>query len=249
MPDTKENHVTTEIAPCGLLCSRCHLFVAKICAGCYNENQKLEEKCAVTGENPYEESLKLISCMNEKNVSICTECNEFEDCEIYEAMFIRCPFSQPEFQLEPGVTYLIKERKPEFSFTVFSDWVRHGTRGLCITRQHPKNLKTKSYWDNVQIFWLTTIEGKDNINPTDVGIISKVISQFVNDYMKTVTILDGLELLCTHNDFNVVLRMINHITEQVLQHNGRLIITIDERTLDPKEIALLEKNIEILEPR
>jgi hypothetical protein len=187
--------------------------------------------------------------MNEKGVNMCSGCEEFEGCEIYETMFIKCPFSKPEIQLEHGVTYLIKEKKPELSFRVFSDWVRHGTKGLCITRQHPKNLQAKSYWKDVKIYWLTTIEGVDNINPTDIGIISKLISQFVNEYRDTVTILDGLELLFTHNDFPTVLRMVNHITEQVMQHNGRLIITVDERTLDPKEIALLEKNIEILDSR
>ena len=64
--------------------------------------------------------------------------------------------------------------------------------------------------------------------------------------MNTLSILDVLELLFTHNDFPSVLRMVNHVTEQVMQHNGKLIISIDERTLDPKELALLEKNIEIL---
>jgi hypothetical protein len=249
MSNIKENHVTTEIAPCGLLCSKCHLYIAKICLGCYNENQRLDEKCAVTGEDPFEESLRLITCMNERDVNMCLECQDYGDCDTYEIMFIKCPFSKPEFQLEPGKTYLIKEKKPDFSFQVFSDWVKHGTHGLCITRQHPKNLKNKAYWDNVKIFWLTTIEGQDNINPTDIGIISKVISQFVSEHLSSVTILDGLELLYTHNDFPAVLRMVNHITEQVMQHNGRLIITVDERTLDPKELALLEKNIEILEPR
>lgn len=246
MSNIKENHVITEIAPCGLLCSRCHLYIAKICLGCYNENEKLTDKCAVTGEHPFEESLKLISCMNERDVDMCSECQDYGDCETYEMMFIKCPFSQPEYLLEPGITYLIKEKKPEFSFKVFSDWVRHGTRGLCITRQHPKNFKTRSYWNDVAIYWLTTIEGKDNINPTNLGIISENISRFVNEYMNTVSILDGLELLFTHNDFPSVLRMINHVTEQVMQHNGKLIISIDERTLDPKELALLEKNVEVL---
>lgn len=246
MPNSK-NHVVTEIAPCGLLCSKCELYISNICHGCYNENQNLEEKCPVTGEDPFEESLKLITCINEKNVNKCEECKEFNDCEIYENMFIKCPFSKPLHQLEKGKTYLVKEKKPEVSFRIFSDWVRYETMGLCITRQHPKNLKTRSYWDDVEIYWLTTIEGKDNINPTNLGIISELISRFVYEYMDTVTILDGLELLFTHNDFPAVLRMVNHVTEQVMQNNGKLIITIDERTLDQKELALLEKNVEVLE--
>lgn len=249
MSNVRENHVITEIAPCGLLCSKCPLYVAKICFGCYNENMYLKEKCPVTGENPYEESLKLITCMNERDVSMCTECQDYGDCEIYEMMFIKCPFSKPQYQLESGATYLVKERKPEFALKVFSDWVRQGTKGLCISRRHPKNLRTRSYWDDVQIHWLTTIEGKNNINPMNLGIISQVIGQFVSEYKNTVIYLDGLELLFTHSDFPAVLRMISHVTEQIMQHNGRLILTIDERTLDPKELALLEKNIEILKSR
>jgi hypothetical protein len=251
MSISETNNVVTEIAPCGLLCLQCRLYQAKICQGCYNENQKLDEKCPVTGEVPFEESLHLITCMNEKGVDKCEDCTEFPECSIYEAMLIKCPFSRPVHELKEGLTYLIKEKKPDFSFLIFTDMLRHGSKGLCISRQHPKNLKDRPNWKDVQIFWLTTIEGDNNINPTDLGILSEVISNFLGEQVlnECVVLLEGLELLFTHNDFPKVLRMVNHTTEQVMHENGRLILSIDERTLDKKELALLERNMEILEEK
>jgi hypothetical protein len=243
---TQKNHVITEIAPCGLSCSQCELFLAEKCEGCYNENLKIGEKCPVTGESPYEESMVLISCMNDKDMGICNDCEEFEGCEIYSAMLIKCPFSRPMYELDPGITHLVKEQKPHLSFKAFTDMVQHGSSGLCISRQHPKNLYTRPGLKDVTIYWLTSIEGKNNIKSTDLGIISEVMVQFLRENKNGVIILDGLELLFTNNDFPTVLRMINHLSEQVMQHNGRLVLTIDDRTLDPKELALLEKNMEVL---
>lgn len=248
MASTKKNHVVTEIAPCGLLCLNCELYLARICHGCYNENQYLEEKCPVTGEAPFEESLQLITCMNDKNVNKCEECKDFEECETYEAMLIKCPFSRPVHELKKGVTYLIKEKKPDFSFKVFTDMLRHGARGICISRQHPKNLKERSGWKDVEIYWLTSLEGDKNINPVDLGILSEIMLRFLNEQVlnESVIILDGLELLFTHNDPPKVLRTVNRLTEQVMHENGRLILTIDERTVDKKELALLERNMDVL---
>ena len=163
-------------------------------------------------------------------------------------MLIKCPFSRPVHELNKGVTYLIKEKKPDFSFKVFTDMLRHGVRGLCISRQHPKNLKKRLGWKDVEIYWLTSLEGDKNVNPTDLGILSEIILKFLNEQVlnESVIILDGLELLFTHNDPPKVLRTVNRLTEQVMHENGRLILTIDERTLDKKELALLERNMDVL---
>jgi hypothetical protein len=107
-------------------------------------------------------------------------------------------------------------------------------------------LKERPGWSDVTVYWLTSIDGEDNIKPTDLGIISELVVKFLKENQDGIIILDGLELLFTNNDFPTVLRMVNHLSEQVMQHSGRLILSIDERTLDPKELALLEKNMELL---
>jgi hypothetical protein len=246
MSRASNNSVITERAPCGLICSKCDSFIAKICSGCYSENSKKREKCTVLNGEPFEEAKTLVQCMNEKGVDQCLDCELLETCEIYETMLIKCPFKRPVYDLKPGFSYLVKEKKSELGLKIFYEMVRHGTDGLCISRQHPKYLEKKLGRGNFEIFWLTGVAGKNNIDPTKIGILSDAIIQFIEKHEDTVIILDGLELLVTHNDFPNALRMVNHITEQVMQSNARFIVTIDERTLDKKELALLERIMEVV---
>lgn len=247
MARKSENDVVTEIAPCGLLCSRCESFFAKKCLGCYEENTNRNDRCQVLETTPFEEARILIDCIKGKGVAQCQKCEMFENCEIYEAMLLKCPFKRPTYDLKPGFGYIVNEKKPELSFKIFSNMARHGSDGLSISRQHPKNLKIILGRGDIETYWLTSLEGNGNIDPTDIGILSDLIIRFIEKHRDTIILLDGLELLITHNDFPKVIRMVNHITEQVMQHNARFMITVDERTLDKKELALLERNMEVVE--
>ena len=96
-------------------------------------------------------------------------------------------------------------------------------------------------------YWLTSIEGEGNIDPTNLGIISDTIIKFIKKNKDAVVLLDGFELLITHNDFPGVLRMIDHVIEQCMQNNAAMVVPLDERTLDKKELALLERTMEVME--
>ena len=62
-----------------------------------------------------------------------------------------------------------------------------------------------------------------------------------------VVIIDGVEFLIVNNDFEKVLRMMHHIIEAVMEYKSPLIISVDPRTLSVREMALLERNMEIIE--
>ncbi len=203
-------------------------------------------KCIVLDGKPFEESKILIQCLMDKGLEQCLDCESLKTCEIYETMLIKCPFKRPVHDLKPGFSYLVKEKKPELGFKIFREMVRHGTHGLCISRQHPKYLENKLGKGRFEIYWLTSVAGKNNIDPTNIGIMSDLVIQFIKKHDDTVIILDGFELVITHNDFSNALRMVNHITEQVMQQNASFIVTIDERTLDKKEVALLERSMEVV---
>ncbi len=246
MPKNSDNKVITDLAPCGLVCSSCDSYLAKKCLSCYEEISRGVKTCPVTAGERYKESEKLIQCLGSGELDRCIDCESFEDCEIYDTMLMKCPFKGPVHDLKPGFSYLVEEMKPELSFKIFIELVRFGSNGLCISRQHPKNLKKKVRQGNVEIIWLTSLEGKGNIDPTNLGILSDTIIRFTENHKNPVILLDGLELLITHADFQKVLRMLNHITEQVMQHSARIVVSIDERTLDKKEVALLERNMEVI---
>jgi hypothetical protein len=242
-----ENNVITERAPCGLLCAKCDSFIAQICLGCYKQNSRLKEKCPVLSGEPFEESKRLVECMAEKGLEGCGDCDLFGECEVYDVLLLKCPFKRPVYDLKPGYGYLVKEKKAELGFKVFGEMVRHGSHGLCISRQHPKNLSLKPGKGTLETYWLTSLEDEGNIQPTALGILSGLFIRFIESNENSVILLDGLELLITQNDFPKVLRMVNHVIEVVMQHDTRFIITLDERTVEKKEMALLERNMELIE--
>jgi hypothetical protein len=41
--------------------------------------------------------------------------------------------------------------------------------------------------------------------------------------------------------------MVHHVTEATMEYKSRLIISVDPRTLDVREMALLERNMEVIE--
>jgi two-component system cell cycle response regulator len=89
--------------------------------------------------------------------------------------------------------------------------------------------------------------GKVYVNPTNIGILSDTIIRFVEKSGDSIVLIDGVEFLIVNNDFDKVLRMVHHVTEAVMENRSRLIISVDPRTLETRELALLERNMEIIE--
>ncbi|HVO78209.1 MAG TPA: DUF835 domain-containing protein, partial [Methanomassiliicoccales archaeon] len=63
----------------------------------------------------------------------------------------------------------------------------------------------------------------------------------------SVVMVDGIEFLIVNNDFEKVLRMIHHVSEATMEYKSRLIVSVDPRTLDLREMALLERNMEVID--
>jgi CheY-like chemotaxis protein len=151
------------------------------------------------------------------------------------------------YDLHKGYAYLVRETKPKKSFEVFVDQVTHNIQGLCVTRQHPSTIRKEWGIDKTPIIWLSNQLGKVYINPTNIGILSDTIIRFVEKSGDSVVLIDGVEFLIVNNDFEKVLRMIHHVTEAVMENKSRLIVSVDPRTLSVRELALLERNMEIID--
>ena len=155
--------------------------------------------------------------------------------------------SAKEYDLRKGFAYLVREAKPNKSFNIFVDQVTHNIQGLCVTRQHPSTIRKEWGLEKTPIIWLSNQLGKVYVNPTNIGILSDTIIRFVEKSGDSVVLIDGVEFLIVNNDFEKVLRMIHHITEAVMEYKSRLIISVDPRTLSTRELALLERNMEIID--
>ena len=155
--------------------------------------------------------------------------------------------SAKRYELRRGFGYIVKEQKPVKSFEIFVDQVTHKIQGLCVTRQHPDIIREEWGLEKTPILWLSNQLGKVYVNPTNISILSDTIIRFVEKSGDSVIILDGIEFLMVNNDFNKVLRMVHHISEAVMEYKSRLIISVDPRALETRELALLERNMEIID--
>jgi len=152
-----------------------------------------------------------------------------------------------KFELRKGYGYIVKETKPEKSFEIFVDQVTHNIQGLCITREHPGIIRKKWGLEKTPIIWLSNQLGRVYVNPTNIGILSDTIIRFIEKSGDSVVMIDGIEFLIVNNDFEKVLRMVHHIAEATMEYKCRLIVSVDPRTLDIRQMALLERNMEIID--
>ena len=122
------------------------------------------------------------------------------------------------------------------------------TRGLVVTRRHPTEVRMEYLIQTTPVIWLSTIPGKDNMDPSKLGLLTDMIVDFLEKSENGVVLVEGMEYLVTSNDFQKVLRAIDRWSEVVMSRSSRLVMSLDPRAFDPKELALIERNREIVKP-
>lgn len=149
--------------------------------------------------------------------------------------------------LEQGLCYIVRERKPFLAFALFENGISGGLAGLCVTRQFPNRLRDAFSIGDARVIWLSHTPGTDHHNPTSIGTLATIISSFIERYERCMVIIDGLEYLVINNGFQQVLRFLEHVNEQVMQSKSTVLIPISPNAFSEKELALLERNVETVE--
>ena len=150
-------------------------------------------------------------------------------------------------RIKQGYVYLVKEKKPVLGFKVFSDLVESGVRGLCVTRQHPDDLKKEHSLGDAQIYWLTMSNAENGISATNMERLNKIIAEFTAQHGNSIVLLDGLEFLIVHNDFSKVLKFVHYVRDTVIMNKSRMLIPVDVDTLEKRDAELLARELEPLE--
>ena len=153
------------------------------------------------------------------------------------------------FSLSRGLCYLVKEKKPDLAYQLLKQLLGEGLPGMVITRQYPDRVRNDhALGPEVKVLWLSHTPGEDYHNPTAIGTLAKVISKFIEDNGgEGVVLLDGLEYLVLNNGFLQTLMFVEHVNEFVMQRKAVVVIPASPEALEEKELALLERNLEVLE--
>jgi hypothetical protein len=154
-----------------------------------------------------------------------------------------------KYVMEQGVTYLIKEPKPDDSLKIFASLVKHGARGFCITRVHPKRIRKRFELGETPILWITTSEVSDEkcVHPSDLAKLNMAINDMLRNTENLVILLEGVEYLVTYNGFDSILRFVQVINDRIMVTNSRFIMTLDPATLDSSSLHILERDLTPIE--
>lgn len=144
--------------------------------------------------------------------------------------------------LEEGRAYLVKEKKPEKALAAFHQSIDSGWRPLYITRQHPNHVARRRGDKEIRVVWLSTTLGKDYIDPHNLNSLSNLIGNFLNDGPRATILLDGIEYLMINNDFARILHFLEYVNEQIALRRAALILSVDERAFEAKELAYIERS-------
>lgn len=154
-----------------------------------------------------------------------------------------------KYSLRPGKCYVVEEAPPSVSFDAFANLVSTsdgggGAVGLAVTRQHPDLVRQKYGLEKTPVYWLATRAGEGVISPTNLGILTQTLVKFIGENDDGVILLDGLEYLVSNNDFGKVLKVVDQVHDHISQSGSRFILPVDPRAFEPRELALLERNME-----
>ena len=141
--------------------------------------------------------------------------------------------------MEGGHAYMVYERKPDRALSLTKQAVKGGFQPLIVSRAHPRHTSIGTPSDSI---WLANALGKGIIPPANLEGLWKALGYFLKTHNPGVIFFDGIEYLVAYNDFLMVFGFLEQLYETVAQTDGILIVSLDERAFDSKELALVERN-------
>ncbi|MGB2581532.1 MAG: DUF835 domain-containing protein, partial [Thermoplasmata archaeon] len=115
-------------------------------------------------------------------------------------------------------------------------------KGLMITRVFPERIREEYHLQVTPIIWLTESTGDRKIPPTSIALMTDALIRVMEGNPNSIVLVDGVEYLLTFNDFNRVLRSLDSLNETTWITKSRLIIAINPKAFDSKQIAMLERD-------
>jgi hypothetical protein len=148
--------------------------------------------------------------------------------------------------LPAGSNYLFEEARADGMYEALLSQISSGLEGLIVTRTYPDDLREKYGLKRTPVIWLTSQPGQDRVDPTNLSILERTIVDFIKMGHDTVIAIDGTEYLISNNSSPKVLRLLYGLRDEILMSRSRMIVTIDPKVLDDRELAFFERDFEII---
>ncbi len=153
-------------------------------------------------------------------------------------------------RMTPGRSYLVKEfGKSKQTYLLFKNMTDRGHAGLCVSRTKPTILENEYGFGQVETKWLTDIYLTENnlINPTNVAQINIIVKDFIKHHQRGAILLEGMEYLIYYNGNDSIIKLLFTLNENIMVSQSVLIVPVDPKSVDPKTLYLLEKDLEVVD--
>ncbi|NIP36891.1 MAG: DUF835 domain-containing protein, partial [Thermoplasmata archaeon] len=133
-------------------------------------------------------------------------------------------------------------------YNIFKQMSDKGHAGLCVSRTKPTILENEYGFGKVETKWLTDIYLTENnlINPTNVAQINIIVKDFIKHNSRGAILLEGIEYLIYYNGNDSIIKLLFSLNENVMVSESVLIVPVDPKSIDPKTLYLLEKDLEVV---
>src|SRR4030042_5088647 len=147
-------------------------------------------------------------------------------------------------RLEPSVTYLVEEERPEIAYSLFLSELAEGKRGMIVSRTYPKNLRKAFKLKEVPVLWLTNAMSDEAVGPKDLERLTLTIKRFLEEGGGNLILIDSLEYLITNNKFVSVMRLLQTLRDMVAVQKAICIVSLKPSTLEPAKLGPVEREFE-----
>lgn len=154
-------------------------------------------------------------------------------------------YDEEEEKLEDGMSYLVKEKKPERGLRLSLKRMEEDGKGYCVTKLNPKKIRKKYdvNENSISFYWITKLEGENNFDPSELPLIAHSMIDFLQEESGPI-FLEGAETILKYNSFSSFLGFLDHLVDVVDVENGILILSLDPRTLSEQRLAQIERKLE-----
>ena len=146
--------------------------------------------------------------------------------------------------------YLVREPKADRIFQLFGELLESKSRGLCITRIHPDDLRTRYPIDDAGFIWLSKSPGKVSggttmaiAEPSALVEIASAISDFASDGGNAAVLFEGLEYMISQNGFPSIMRFLQKVNEKIVLNDSYILISANPAAMKEQEYRMLAKEV------
>ncbi len=156
------------------------------------------------------------------------------------------------FELKPGHGYLIEEDRPDLCHLLLQDKITEKWAALDITRVNPSRLRGKyPGLEKARVVWLTDrVSEKEATLEPSLEKIEYEIKGFIENNcrggVRVIVNIDDLQYVISNTNFEGTVRLLRRMLDEMSERNSLLIVSVGKDTLGKQEIAILEREMELL---